>query len=311
MPLQPNPNIFANNPLNRAGILRRDPHWLAAQQDNPASLLAVFHNERPLVIRKGNKVEVMWLRPSMVTALTKSQNPAHIVFLGLDRKERAYFALDLGKGTDPTQGGTLEGLGEFIDLRQIALDLAPDEAAILAQAKALLHWHAAARYCAISGETTQMVEGGYKRVTPAQGLEHFPRTDPVVIMLAVYGDEALLARQRRFPPGFYSAPAGFIEPGESIEEAAARELKEETGIEVSEVNYYCSQPWPFPSTLMIGCFARAQTRDITLDREELEDAHWFTRADLESALSNKGPIRVPPRHAIGHHLIRHWVAGQF
>ena len=310
MPLPPNlmpsnPNIFANNPLDRASQLRRNADWLKTQLNDPKSLLVLFHNGNPLISRKGERVEIVWLRPNMGTNL--GARDAALIFLGLDEKKCAYFALELGRVADPTKGGMLDGFGEFVDLRQVALELAPDEAAILAQAKALLHWHAQNVFCALTGEPTEIRDGGYRRVTADERSELFPRTDPVVIMLAMYGDEILLARQPRFPANLYSAPAGFMEPGESIEEAAARELMEEVGIPVSEVIYHSSQPWPFPSSLMIGCHAKALSREITLDRQELEDARWFTRDEIALALKGEGPVRVPARHAIGHHLIKDWL----
>ena len=154
-----------------------------------------------------------------------------------------------------------------------------------------------------------MGEGGYKRVCPSCGAEHFPRTDPVVIMLATHGDKCLLGRQKGWPEGMYSALAGFMEPGETIEEAVARELHEEAGIHVSAVRYYGGQPWPFPASLMIGCLADADSTQISLDDVELEDAKWVARADVQAAFNGAGGVAIPPEMAIAHQLMRAFAQG--
>ena len=178
----------------------------------------------------------------------------------------------------------------------------------MAQGAALLAWHASHGFCGKCGSATEMRSGGYKRHCPSCGTEHFPRTDPVAIMLTVTPDRCLLGRGKHFPPGMYSALAGFIEPGETIEAAVRRETLEEAGIRLGRVVYHASQPWPFPYSLMIGCFGEALNEDISPDMTELEDVRWFTRDDVFAAMAREHPdgIFIPPNGAIAHHLIRYW-----
>ena len=198
----------------------------------------------------------------------------------------------------------------MVDLRTLAsggLVPAP-EASMLAAAKALLAWHARRSFCSNCGAATHVGAAGWRRECPNCKMQHFPRTDPVVIMLAVDGDACLLGRQRRFPKGMYSALAGFVEPGETIEQAVRREIAEEAGIACGEVRYFASQPWPFPSSLMIGCFAEAESRTVTIDQVELEDARWFPRDEVRAMLAQRHPDRLaaPIPMAIAHHLVKRW-----
>ena len=208
---------------------------------------------------------------------------------------------------------TLKNDPDFLvsDLRSIAVQglVAPDHLAPLAEAKALLHWHARHRFCANCGSPTDAIESGWRRDCPQCHMQHFPRTDPVVIMLAVNGDNCLLGRQNRFATGMWSCLAGFVEPGETIEEAARRETLEEAGIRCGRVRYFASQPWPFPSSLMIGCHAEAISSDIKVDTNELEDARWFSRDEASAMLARQHPdgLATPPPVAIAHHIIRAWV----
>ena len=196
------------------------------------------------------------------------------------------------------------------DLRSLAMAgaLAPRWVAMLAQAKSLLYWHARHRFCSTCGAPSQLASAGWRReCAGCKGL-HFPRTDPVVIMLAVDGDRCLMGRQARFGKGMYSALAGFLEPGETIEEAVRREILEEAGIHVGKVTYLASQPWPFPASLMIGCLAQALDHDIVIDTTELEDARWFSRNDVGLMLAARHPagFAAPQPVAIAHHLLRAW-----
>jgi NAD+ diphosphatase len=199
------------------------------------------------------------------------------------------------------------------DLRSIAVQglVDTEHLSALAEAKAILNWHARHRFCANCGALTAAVQGGWRRDCPACSAQHFPRTDPVVIMLATDGERCLLGRQPRFPPGMWSCLAGFVEPGETIEAAVAREIREEAGIICDEVRYFASQPWPFPMSLMIGCHAIARSHDIAIDRTELEDAHWFAREEVARMLMRTHSQRwmTPPPIAIAYHLIRAWVEG--
>jgi NAD+ diphosphatase len=200
----------------------------------------------------------------------------------------------------------------LIDLRSLAVEgaVTPEHLGALAQARSLTGWHQRHGFCSVCGAKTAIRIGGYRRDCPNCSAEHFPRTDPVVIMLAIDGERCLLGRQARFAPGMYSCLAGFIEPGETIEDAVRRETSEEAGIEVGRVRYHASQPWPFPSSLMIGCHAEAISRDIIRDEAELEACRWFSRAEVQAMLAGVHPdgIKCPPEIAIAHHLIKAWAA---
>ncbi len=188
--------------------------------------------------------------------------------------------------------------------------LSPEEAALYGGARSLVDWHARHRFCAVCGSPTELFRGGWGRRCASCGAEHFPRVDPVVIMLAEYEGRVLLGRQPGFPPGFFSALAGFVEPGESLEEAVARELFEEAGIAVSDVSYVASQPWPFPSSLMIGCRAVARDAALTIDTTELEAAMWVDRAEVRAALAGDmgASFMAPPPLAIARYLLEDWAA---
>lgn len=207
-----------------------------------------------------------------------------------------------------------EALIRPIDLRSLAVEgaVGPEHLGALAQARALTNWHIRHRFCSVCGQPTTMTMGGYRRDCPACKAEHFPRTDPVVIMLAIHGkgaeERCLLGRQARFIPGMYSCLAGFLEPGETIEDAVRRETFEEAGIRVGRVRYHASQPWPFPASLMIGCHAEALNRDIVRDEAELEDCRWFTRAEARQMLAGTHPdgIKSPPPIAIANRILSAW-----
>ena len=199
---------------------------------------------------------------------------------------------------------------KLVDLRSIAVGgLVPaEQAAMLATAKALMHWHARRRFCANCGALNEVAAAGWRRDCKTCNETHFPRTDPVVIMLAVDGDACLLGRQPRFPKGMYSALAGFVEPGETIEAAVRREIREEAGVACGRVRYFASQPWPFPASLMIGCFAEADGRGLEVDHVELEHARWFSREETMALLERRHPDRLaaPTPMAIAHHLLKRW-----
>jgi NAD+ diphosphatase len=223
------------------------------------------------------------------------------VHLGIMDTDTAILGISIEEGETPSNHS-------LIDLRRLAMEglLPSHELAILAQARSLLAWHERHRYCSNCGQPTEAADGGYRRDCATCMAQHFPRTDPVVIA-SVRGPRGwLLGRGHGFQSGMYSTLAGFMEPGESIEEAARREVFEETGIQLGAVAYHSSQPWPFPSSLMIGLIAQAITSEIAIDREELEDARWFGREELVQMLENRHPqgLKVPKPAAIAHHLIR-------
>jgi NAD+ diphosphatase len=309
MPLPPNPNTFANNPLDRAGHLRTDSDWVDAKLKDPHSLFVPLWRLNPLVLppqKEGDAMNIGWLTRDAIRALNLSKPMT--VLLGLE-EGGAHFAVDISDARDPANHGPLAGLGAFEDLRGIAGRLAPGDASILAQAKSMIDWHARHGFCAVCGSRTQPGDAGYKRQCDSCKAEHFPRTDPVVIMLATHNGRALLGRQKSWPAKMFSALAGFLEPGESIEEAVARELDEEAGVRVSSVQYHSTQPWPYPSSLMIGCFASAVTDEINVDGIEIAEARWFERETLKAAIEGRGDgsMFVPPPMAIAHQLVKAWV----
>jgi NAD+ diphosphatase len=197
------------------------------------------------------------------------------------------------------------------ELRGMAMQgvVPPNQLSAIAMAKSMVTWHQRHGYCANCGTRTAMREGGWKRDCPSCKAEHFPRTDPVVIMLVTSGDKCLLGRQKQFPAGMWSCLAGFVEAAETIEDAVRREILEESGIHCTDVNYYMTQPWPYPSSLMIGCTARATNEDIVVDRTELEDARWFDRAEATLMLKRQHPdgLAGPHPFAIAHHLVGRWL----
>jgi NAD+ diphosphatase len=231
-----------------------------------------------------------------------------IVFLGLaDAAPRFGFGLD----QDALERLKTRNDLKVSDLRSIAVQgmVGPHHLPPLAEAKALLGWHARHRFCPNCGAATALIQGGWRRDCPSCKAEHFPRTDPVVIMLAIAGERCVLGRSRRFAPTMWSCLAGFTEPGETLEEAVRREVVEEVGIACGRVRYFASQPWPFPSSIMIGCHAEAVSEKIVIDREELEDARWFDREELALMLHRQHPqgLTTPPPVAIAHHIIRSYV----
>jgi NAD+ diphosphatase len=307
MPLTAFTNVFAGNPLDRASERRTDEAWISERLADPDSLALVIWNGKTLVETGAKtKCQIAYVRADLAREL--SGGPERLLFMGL-WEETAVFALDLDGPADPADG-PLEGLGRFEDLRMIALDLPAPDAAILATAKAMFEWRRRHRHCAACGEPSHPADGGWKRVCPACKAEHFPRTDPVVIMLAWKGDRCLLGRQAVWPKGMYSALAGFLEPGESIEEACARELKEEAGLRAVKVDYHSTQPWPYPSSLMIGLIAEVENEDAEVGDQELEEVRWFTREEARELVEGKlAGVTAPGRLAIAHQLIKAWAEG--
>ncbi len=298
-------NIFAGNPLDRAGDLRNDPDWLAEQADKPYAQAMVLWEGRPLIEDSAEGPRLTWLSMAHARNLVRDRE----LFLGL-WKDEPVFAIEFEGSIDPAEG-PVRGVGAFHEMRAAAAILPATEAAMAGGAKSLFDWRRKHGFCANCGTLTQTASGGWKRVCPACGTEHFPRVDPVTIMLPVYkgGPEpiCLLGRQAAWPQGRMSALAGFLEPGESIEEACAREVKEEAGLTVIDTAYHSSQPWPFPSQLMIGLIAEVSDDQARPDQTELESVAWLTRTEVRAVLAGEHPtIQAPPPFAIAHSLIKVW-----
>jgi NAD+ diphosphatase len=300
---------FSGNPLDRASEKRTDQAWVDARRRDPTSFILPLWRLQPFLFgaEKG-PIEAGFLKPGLCEPLAAPEAPS--VFLGIE-KDHAYFALDISAAPDPANAGPLAGLGHFRDMRAAAALLPGADVAILGQAKAMIDWHQRHGFCANCGTPSRLTDAGWKRLCPACNTEHFPRTDPVVIMLGVHGDACLVGRNKRFPGNFYSALAGFMEPGESIEEAVRRELMEEVSLKVGKVVYHATQPWPFPSSLMIGCLAEAESRDFKPDGEEISDARWLDREAAKRLIAGERmpDISIPPAIAIAHHLIKAFAEG--
>jgi len=327
------PNYYAHPGFERAGLRRREPEWIRARMLDRDSLFVPIWRSQSLVIEiEGGEPRAVTLAAEAVAALLGGFGDgdvearlAHgqLVFLGLI-DDRAHFALDVSAHDAPLDmlrspalaaagiaeaGLTQEGL-RFADLRQLGARLTRHEGALLALARAMVFWHSRHRFCGVCGAPTRSEEAGHMRRCTAPGCAamHFPRTDPAVIMLVTDGERALLGRNKNFLPGMYSTLAGFVEPGESLEDAVAREVREETAIEVGAVHYHSSQPWPFPANIMLGFYAEAASTAIAVDYGELEDARWFER-DWLLAHADDDSFRLPRRDSIARRLIEDWLTG--
>ena len=284
--MPPDP-FFSGEGLDRADHLRADPAAIAALLHHADALQLLWDNGAPAINEQG---KLRWDRISGEPPL----------FLGFDQGAPRFSALP--DGATPTTAYAHFHLLSLLDAR---------EAPIFAAAQSLANWHRRHGHCSVCGALTAPNRGGWSRACPNCGAEHYPRSDPVVIMLAEHDGMLLLGRQPQYPEGRYSALAGFVEPGESIENAVARELKEEAGIDVHKVSYWCSQPWPFPSSLMIGAHATAASDQLVIDVNELDDARWFSRDEVVAALagSDCAPFQPPPKWAIARTLLDRWVDG--
>jgi len=298
------PILFAHPTHDRACDRRTDEAWLAERLErHPATRFVALWRNRSLISESGDGLSAVLLERERIGGA----EPA--VLLGV-ASEAAYFAVELdGEEPLPRLGLDPAANLQFLELRTVAARLAPGDAALLAHAKGLLYWHARHRFCGVCGSATVSAEGGHQRrcTNPGCGTSHFPRTDPAVIMLVADGDRVLLGRQKVWPPGMYSVLAGFVEPGETLEAAVRREVLEEAGIEVGDVRYRGSQPWPFPGSIMLGFRAAAATTEIRIDPGELEDARWVERRWLIEHPDDPG-LRVPPGGSIARRLVEDWLA---
>lgn len=327
-------NFFSLNLLNRCAEKRKDIEWLTSAMRNPDTKYIVFNNLRPLlepISIKNSRWGYTLARIDSKDVQNHLQSNPHVVFLGLEKfsgetkksteneeEGRALFAVDVSS-IEESVYKEMVPKSEFAAGFPLAMQLEPSEAGILSEARTVLDWLERYKFCATCGSATTVLEGGYKRkcenkeCKSNKGVHNtcYPRTDPSVIMLVISqdGKRCLLGRQKRFPAKMWSCLAGFIEPGESIEDACRREVEEESGIKVGRVTYHSSQPWPFPASLMLGCIAYATSDTVKVDEDEMEDARWFRRPEVVQMLTHQHPqgLYVPPEQAIAHQIIKSWV----
>ncbi len=302
------PHVFAGNPLDRGEVERRDEEWIEAQAQDPQSQYLPFNNLNVL-LGDDPAPALGWLSLDGIPSDGTVSTPT---LLGM-MDGSTHFAIEVNEDA----AAFIEDWSgmQFEDCRRAGEILPGPEGGIVAQARAQLDWHRRHRFCSVCGVASEKRRGGQVRVCPACKAQHFPRTDPVVITVVEdkEGDRCLLgqSRGRLQRMRMYSALAGFMDQGEAIEEAVAREIMEEAGIEVKNVRYHSSQPWPFPSSLMIGCIAEAATTEINMDAEEMTDVQWFSRSEVLLALEGKSELlSVPQPLAIAHHLIKSWAYGE-
>jgi len=317
-------HFYGSEHIDRAVVQRRDETWINEQLRGEDTLFVpVWHGKvfvdraeaegdtqyrlsgRPdAPVPPDRRLKAVFLRSDETTPLLDGHRRA--VLLGCSGK-RTYFALDLSDMEDATKYRSLAGRGDFVGLRGVGPMLDRFDGGLLAYARGMLRWHQQNAYCGVCGSHTAMLEAGFtRRCTAAEcSQQHFPRTDPAIIVLVTHENRALLGRQAKWDATWYSVLAGFVEPGESLEQAVRREVKEEAGISVGEVRYDSSQPWPFPSSLMIGFTAQALDDNIRIHDQELEDARWFTREDVDAGIE-AGELRLSPSISISRHLIESW-----
>ena len=296
------PNIYTGNPLEWATEKREDGAWVAAALDGAETLFAPVWRSRNLMrgVAEG-RPEAVFVSGE-AAALVRD---APWALLGLQGPQPV-FAVDVSATEEPL-ALLPAGAGTFTDLRAVAGALPRGDASILAHARGLMHWRGQHRFCGVCGGACEPQSAGHVMRCTVCGTSHFPRTDPAVIMLVHRGDRALLGHSHRFPnTKMYSTLAGFVEPGESLEEAVAREVLEESGVRVGRVYYHSSQPWPFPASIMLGFYAEALSEEVTIDPTELQDARWFSRAQIRDAEANG--FSLPRLDSIARRLIEDWVA---
>jgi NAD+ diphosphatase len=305
------PNPLSDPDFDRASHRRLDEGWLAVTRASAEAQVVPVWRSKGLVVPGED-----FRRAVTITADRFDWDAAlDTVFLGFTRGQ-AHFAADISGLAPEDIAGRFGSLGIFEDMRMVGAVLPADEAALLAYAKGILWWHERHRFCGVCGHKTASVDGGHRRLctNDACKAEQFPRSDPAVIMLVEHDDRCLLARGARFPANFVSVLAGFVEPGESLEDTVAREVYEECGVRVHDIAYASSQPWPFPSSLMLGFRAKAKDPTLKLDPAEILEADWYTRDQVRAIAANGpmsmepgGPLRIPPPFSISRRLIDDWL----
>jgi len=304
-------HIFAGNPLDRGDVERRDEQLLRDMvwQDNAKFL--PFHKLNPLILKK-QQAELAWINNEFLKEFPGGTS--NRTFLGFDTERTPYFAVDVSRIENPSDILKFAEQVDFEDGRSAAASITNEQSGILAQARSNLNWHIQNRFCSVCGTESESQRGGLMRECHSCKTQHFPRTDPVAIMLVYKGEQCVMGQTlARSNSTFYSCLAGFMDQGESIEEGVRREVREESGLEVGKVTYHSSQPWPFPSSLMMGCFAQAETSEINLDPDELEEARWFTRPQIHQMVNSwqdQSKLRMPAPLAIAHQLAAAWLRGE-
>ena len=294
-PANPPPHLYSSIGYDRAAFRRDDKAWLQAALRAPETRFLVLHGLKPLVVEDEGGPRALDVDAAALSAF----RPEPPVLLGLV-EGRPVFAVDL-------EGEELAD-GTYVELRQVAQALPPVEAGLLAFARALAHWRLRNRFCGACGTEMTTIQAGHARHCEACGFDTFPRTDPAVICLVTHGEHCLLGRSRHFPEGMFSTLAGFVEAGESLEQTVVREIREEVGLEVEDIRYRSSQPWPFPQSLMLGYRAAAPFAPPVIDPAELEAARWFHRRELIDP--ERRPVRLPNADSIARFLIDEWLYGE-
>ncbi len=302
------PNVYSSSPLDRIAERREDPAWIAEKLADPETLFVPVWRTRNLVRNhQGGEPEAVYVSGAMAHTLRMAhgEDGSPWAFLGI-LESRAVFAIDISASEDPVPL-LPESLGTFVDLRSVGWGVPRPEASVLAHARGLLHWRQRHKFCGICGNACEVKSAGHVMQCTVCNTQHFPRTDPAVIMLVHRGDRALLGHSSRFPRAtMYSTLAGFVEPGETLEEAVRREVLEESGIQVGGVHYHSSQPWPFPGNIMLGFYAEGLTEEITIDPVELKDARWFSRDEMRNC--DQHGFALPRADSIARRLIEDWLA---
>ena len=315
---------FGTSGLDRAAELRAKPDALAAALDKGAGVLPLWRG-KPMVTDPAAAEIALAFRPADHPVFSKKSDAP--IFLGRDEAGDLIFAQDISAWEpeeldeeaasaflDPTvqvHPSETDTGAQFLELRGIMTRLSRRDAEIAATGKAVANWHASHKFCANCGTKSESSQAGWQRDCPKCGRHHFPRTDPVVIMLITHGDSVLVGRSPGWPEGMYSLLAGFVEPGETLEAAVRREVFEEAGVRVGRVGYLSSQPWPFPASLMFGCWGHAETKDIKIDPTEIEDARWLSKSQMLDVFAGRNPEINPARKgAIAHFLLHHWLSDQ-
>lgn len=310
----PTPTVAATTLLDRAGPRRADEAWLKSHAADPAARFLMLVDLKPVIAGSPDRTSstLRWLSGADVASLGLPTGDA--LFLGIGEGQIPYFALSITDHLARATPGAVNMLRPAVDLRSLAMQgaMTPEELSLAGQARALAQWHDNARCCGRCGSTLLVKDGGWRKKCWGCGLDWFPRTDPVVIMLITDGKRCILAHEHRYAEKMYSTLAGFLEPGEDIEHAVRREVFEETAIKVGRVAYHSSQPWPFPHSLMIGCVGYAENTDIQVDTNELAEARWFSRDEARSMLDGTHPLGLtaPRPHAIAHMLLLSFVDGE-